>query len=284
MSNLKYLNLGCGTRFHKEWLNIDFTSKSEHIIAHNLLAGIPFEDNSMDVIYHSHVLEHFSKEDGEKFISECYRVLKPNGIIRIAVPDLERIVGEYQKNLKLALSGDQEAAANYDWIMIEMYDQAVRQKSGGLMADYIFRQHIPNEAYVYERIGEEGRLLRKLYLDSLNQKSKPTEIQIDKRSFARKILSALKQKLKRYLFKNEIAFFEQERKYAELGRFRLGGEVHQWMYDRFSLGRLLKKQGFLDIEIKTAFDSAIPNWNSFELESKNGIVYKPDSLFVEAKK
>ena len=78
---MKYLNLGCGSSFltMSEWTNLDFTSSGESVIAHNLLNGIPYSDNYFDLVYHSHVLEHFSKDDGEAFIAECFRVLKPGG-------------------------------------------------------------------------------------------------------------------------------------------------------------------------------------------------------------
>ena len=154
------------------------------------------------------------------------------------------------------------------------------------MAGYIFQKQIPNESYIFKRIGEEGRNLRKSYLESLNN-TKPRNIEPlkqDNRNFVRKYLSYLKKQLKDYLCKDEILFYEQEKKYAELGKFRLGGEIHQWMYDRYSLTKLLRESGFKDIEIKTAFESNIPDWSSYELESKNKIVFKPDSLFIEAKK
>jgi len=56
------------------------------------------------------------------------------------------------------------------------------------------------------------------------------------------------------------------------------------MYDRYSLSKLLKGVGFTDFKIQTAFTSAIPYWNSYELDSKDGVVFKPDSLFVEVVK
>ena len=55
----------------------------KNIFKYNLLNSIPFKDNTFEIIYHSHVLKHFSKEDGIKFIAECYRVLKPGGFIRL---------------------------------------------------------------------------------------------------------------------------------------------------------------------------------------------------------
>ncbi len=277
-----YLNLGCGNRYHKDWTNIDFVSNSDDVQAHNLLQGIPFSDNTFEVVYHSHVLEHFSKVDGKDFIKECYRVLKPKGIIRIAVPDLEQIVKEYTTSFELALQNNPEAQQHYEWIMLELYDQLVRNKSGGDMVKYIFQENIPNEEYVFSRIGEEGRNLRNLYFNSLNQKHDSTpEIYKDKRNFVQKILSKLKNRLKNFLFKDEIAFYEQEKEHVTLGKFRLGGEIHQWMYDRYSLSKLLQEVGFDQIEIKIAFESNIPNWNNYQLETKNNIIFKPDSLFIE---
>ena len=80
----KLLNLGCGTRFHRSWTNIDFSSSDKSVIAHNLLKGIQYNDNFFDVVYHSHVLEHFTKSDAKKFLLECFRVLKPNGHFSIS--------------------------------------------------------------------------------------------------------------------------------------------------------------------------------------------------------
>ncbi|SOD81198.1 class I SAM-dependent methyltransferase [Spirosoma fluviale] len=279
-----YLNLGCGYRYQTGWTNVDYVSTGDGVLAHNLLQGIPFSENSFEVVYHSHILEHFSKADGKQFIQECYRVLKPNGTIRIAVPDLEQIVREYTKNLEKALEGDAKAPQDYEWIMLELYDQVVRSKSGGEMADYIFQPEIPNEDYVFARLGEEARNLRKGNLASLNQPKKEPSTPKDKRSMFRKVLSKLKNNLRQVLFQSEIKFYQENLHYITLGKFRLGGEIHQWMYDSYSLSKLLTEIGFKEVKIQTAFESQIPNWNSYELETKEGIIFKPDSLFIEAKK
>jgi hypothetical protein len=71
----------------------------------------------------------------------------------------------------------------------------------------------------------------------------------------------------------------------QIGKFRSQGEIHQWMYDRYSLARLLEQSGFSDAAQKTAFDSAIDNWKEFFLDAgPDGTVHKPDSLFMEAHK
>ncbi len=280
-----YLNLGCGHRYHSEWINVDFVSTGENVIAHNLLQGIPFEDNHFDVVYHSHVLEHFAKKNGKEFIKECYRVLKKNGIIRLAIPDLEQIAREYLKNLEAALQDNENAKQNYEWIKLELYDQTVRTTEGGDMANYIFQNSIPNEEYVFQRIGEEGKIMRENYLaNQKNSQNKNQIIQSEKQtqSFIANLKTKIRNKIKDRLFRDDFEKMENEKEYTQLGKFRLGGEIHQWMYDRYSIKKLLEEVGFQNVEVKTAFESNILSWNDYQLESQNGRVFKPDSLFVEA--
>lgn len=294
-SALPYLNLGCGYRYHADWTNLDFMSTGPGVIAHNLLGGIPFADESFKVVYHSHVLEHFAKPDAERFIAECYRVMAKGGIIRIAVPDLAQIVAHYQRLLALGIQQPDNAQvqADYQWIMLEMFDQCVRTTSGGEMMHYLSQEQVPNLDFVYERIGNEGRNLRTMLLAARQQAppSAPAAPQeapsfLEKLTFvAKHPLRFAKGKLKQYLFKEETAFFEQHKNYIALGKFRLGGEVHQWMYDQYSLGQLLSKTGFSEITVRSAHKSYIPNWAEFGLDATaEGQVHKPDSLFLEAKK
>lgn len=279
----KYLNLGCGYHYssEREWTNLDFTSTGPGVIAHNLLKGIPFNDNEFDLVYHSHVLEHFSKEDGERMIEECFRVLKPGGIIRIAIPDLEIIVKKYLFFLEKGLDnpGDEITAANYNWMMLEMYDQTVRNISGGNMAKYLYAEKIPNEDFVFERIGEEGKAIRNNFLNSLQHLNIPSKNE-SIRNGPVDIIGKVKKKIKHYLT-NKLKINETA---MEIGRFRLGGEIHQWMYDRYSLGKLLVKHGGKDIRQRDAFSSYIHHWAIYDIDGKERVTRKPDSLFIEAVK
>lgn len=271
---MKLLNVGCGERIHKDWVNLDFISTAEGVIAHNLLKGIPFADATFDVVYHSHVLEHFTKADGEKLIGECFRVLKPGGIIRIAVPNLEVIANNYVSFLNAAVSGEEHAQQKYDWTMMELYDQTVRQHGGGEMGAFIVQDVVPNEDFVRSRIGYFYDVIR-----SQRTPSVPT-------SFVGK----LKQAIKKVPFiKNSVVGIKSAVKKLfpryYLGTFRLSGEVHLWMYDRLSLGRLLHNQGFKNPTVEMAATSHIKNWTSYNLDTQaDGQVYKPDSLFMEAVK
>ena len=82
------LNIGCGKRnFGKEWIHID-GSDYEHIHSHNIV-DVPFEDNSVDIIYASHTLEYFDRDEVLEVLRKWRSVLKPNGILRLAVPNFE---------------------------------------------------------------------------------------------------------------------------------------------------------------------------------------------------
>lgn len=99
------LNVGCGSKFHVDWTNIDMKSTSPHVRAHNLLQGFPFPSDHFDVVYHSQVLEHFPKEKAPAFMAECYRVRRPSGVLRVVVPDLENIAEEYLRHLRRMYRG-----------------------------------------------------------------------------------------------------------------------------------------------------------------------------------
>jgi predicted SAM-dependent methyltransferase len=260
------LNVGCGVRYLESWTNIDFIKAGPSVIAHNLLKGLPFPDASFDVVYHSHVLEHLSRASAIDFTKECHRVLKPGGIMRIAVPNLEVIIKEYFKNLNAAIEGDKEAEYNYEWIMLELFDQMTRNKSGGEMGKYWTQTIIPNEKYIAERFGHEFINYRK---SLVNTKAKPPSV--------KKL--TLRKRLVKWLIGNK-GISEME-----VGNFRQGGEIHQWMYDRYSLGKLLRSVGLSDVLVVDAFTSSIPNWQKhLWLDVENGEIRKPDSLFMECKK
>ena len=79
------LNLGCGKRDIKpNWLNCDYQAGPGVDMILDLTDPLPFDDNSVDHIYLSHVLEHIFT--WPKTLKECHRILKPKGTIFIKVP------------------------------------------------------------------------------------------------------------------------------------------------------------------------------------------------------
>lgn len=80
------LHLGSG-RFNKEgWVNVDLVGAPVEV-AWNVTRRLPFADGCADAVFHEHLLEHLPLEQGTSLLRECYRVLRPGGILRIGVPD-----------------------------------------------------------------------------------------------------------------------------------------------------------------------------------------------------
>jgi predicted SAM-dependent methyltransferase len=265
---MKCLNLGCGSRFHPEWVNLDLQPAEPSIQRWDLQEELPFPNCTFDVVYHSHVLEHFSKADGLRLLQRCHRVLQPNGILRIAVPDLEQIARLYLEALEKSLAGDSTWQARYEWIVLEMYDQVARESSGGEMLAYVRRDPIPERDFVASRIG--GEFHRMTAPASKGAVQKPDVV-------ASRLRNLVSRKTAR------LALGRQGMRAHDLGAFRIAGEVHRWMYDRYSLASALERASFESPRKVGPAESAIHGWSSFHLDTEpDGSVYKPDSLFMEA--
>jgi SAM-dependent methyltransferase len=112
------LNLGCASQVVDGWINVDYAFGArlakiplfrvlnrklrlfdldwdQRIHIHDLSKPFPWVDSSVDVVYSSHALEYLSREDGRRFIAECYRVLRKDGILRLVQHDLRYFVVEY---------------------------------------------------------------------------------------------------------------------------------------------------------------------------------------------
>lgn len=286
------LNLGCGSRYRADWVNVNFTSSGPGVIAANLREGIPFPDASFDVVYHSHFLEHIPKPIAGDFLKECRRVLKPGGIIRVVVPDLEGLIRSYLLALENARAGMEGWDHNYDWMMLEMYDQVVRNESGGEMARYLSEASVPNEEYAVGRCGAEvrniiaaGRRIRCSASVSAQSAVFGARKLFDVVPVPDFIKLAFRMLRKTAGWKEMVVrlFLGREYEVLRTGRFRHSGEIHQWMYDSYSMDKLLRVSGFRSVAVRSATESYIPDWSRQNLDTEpDGSVYKPDSLFIEA--
>jgi len=89
------LHLGCGKRYIKGFVHIDLR-KMDHIDYCSPVENLDFlDDESVELIYASHVLEHFGRHEYRDVLREWYRVLKPRGILRVAVPNFDAVVQFY---------------------------------------------------------------------------------------------------------------------------------------------------------------------------------------------
>jgi predicted SAM-dependent methyltransferase len=276
----RYLNLGCGSRIHPDWENVDFYPTAPGVRVHDLHKRTPYADETFDVVYHSHVLEHFQRPAALRFLRECCRVLKPGGVIRIAVPDLERIARLYLEALEKASRGEPGWAENYEWMVLEMYDQCVREETCGALTEYLNRSSFANMDFVLQRWGVcAKRVVQVLRGSGASNENASARAKIAWDYILRSPGEVLRNKLVRLLL--GPAGWEALR----VGRFRREGEVHMWMYDHYSLGELLEKAGFAQPQQVGPTESRIPDWADFYLDAEpDGQVYKADSMYMEAVK
>lgn len=263
-----YLNLGCGKVYHPEWKNIDFVSFDKNLIRHNILRGLPFGNNSVDVVYHSHLLEHLPKSQSISFLKECYRVLKKDGIMRVVVPDLQPIVIEYNRLFNLVNDGSTELEGNLEWIRLELFDQLARNNYGGEMPRFIEKANPGLKEYIFGRIGSEMS----------EEQKKMNVFQYPVRTIIKKICEILCE-----TFVFSIGGI-QARKAFKTGLYRYSGEVHYQMFDSVSLTKALTEAGFEKIKKCSAFESSILDFVKYELDVEENKIRKPDSLFMEAVK
>lgn len=98
-TKFRYLNIGGGNFNQREdgWLNLDYPFEAMEKkrdftnidIAFNLMEGetLPISDNSLDVVYTEHAMEHLPEKTVRFIFSEAHRVLKNDGVFRVSVPD-----------------------------------------------------------------------------------------------------------------------------------------------------------------------------------------------------
>ncbi len=281
-----------GPIFFKEWTNVMFSvlpyPSGGFINYYDICRPLPFPDNSFDAADIYHVLEHLSPSEGKGFIAEIFRVLKPGGLCRVSVPDLELIVREYLEFLEESLKSP--TAVNilkYEWAVMELIDQAVREKSGGRMLETLKRTDI-DKNYISKRYSD-------VFIDFL-QPSRPLTAspkektaRAAKRNLMKKLLSqSLQQTIKEFYWEAESRFYVLLRKYKlalTKGDPRADKEAVRWMYDRFSLTRLFEGAGFIHVSQKDFAISDIPNWEKYNLDKSNYGDYAIDpSVYVEGKK
>jgi predicted SAM-dependent methyltransferase len=94
------VNLGCGYRPMKGWVNVDRARGPEVQVVWNLTEALPFPDSVCAAVFSEHFIEHISKEEAARFLGECYRVLKPRGVLRISTPDAELFLRSYAGDQK----------------------------------------------------------------------------------------------------------------------------------------------------------------------------------------
>jgi len=97
------LHLGCGKRYIPGFIHVDLAQFPHIDHRHNVRSLPMFEENTVDLIYACHVIEYFDQVEVRDVLREWHRVLKPGGVLRLAVPDFTGMVEVYRKYGDLSL-------------------------------------------------------------------------------------------------------------------------------------------------------------------------------------
>lgn len=138
-----FLNLGCGDKYVKGFLNIDGNVFRKKDMWLDLRNGLSLPDLSVDAIYSCHVFEHFYIDELQRILKECHRVLEPQGGIRILVPSLEQAISAY-------LAGNNawfpDFPSSYDSIGGRFFNYVFCDSQHRLAFDFSFMSELLQEA------------------------------------------------------------------------------------------------------------------------------------------
>ena len=95
------MKLDLGTTYGSYHCNPGFSLVGPHnadVIWDLSITPYPWEDNSIEAIHSSHVIEHLNKQDGINMVKECYRILEPGGVLTLCCPGMDQYISRLLKN------------------------------------------------------------------------------------------------------------------------------------------------------------------------------------------
>lgn len=115
------LHLGCGEKILSDYINVDIRSNLKCDVVDDVKTLSKFENNVISEIYASHVLEHFNRQEYMLVLDRWYEVLSDGGVLKISVPDLEKVMLMYNNGTKLKslwglLYGGQTYEKNFHYV------------------------------------------------------------------------------------------------------------------------------------------------------------------------
>lgn len=270
-----------GAIYRREWNNLAFSVQprplnERDILYFDIRRPLPYPDQAFDAVFIFHIVEHLTPAEAASFLRQIHRVLKPSGRLRVSTPDLEDICRAYLARLQDHDRQPTEASlVRYEWSVLELIDQIVRVRSGGLMRDYLERGYV-DRAYAESRFRD---VFDEFYVPRPVSAGPPrTRLERLLRLTPRSFLEGVHRRIR------ELgARMFSSRNVEAAGDPRRSGEVNKWVYDSLSLTMLLEATGFVQVSRKTYRTSDIPEWGRFDLErSTHGDHPIEPSLYMEA--
>ena len=109
---IKRLNWGCGAVGEPGWINSDIKDGRSIQISCDIREGLPLDSDSMDYVVSIHALPEIHFNDQLTVLRELHRVIKPGGVLRLALPDIDRSIDAYRRrDSSFFLVPDEDAAS-----------------------------------------------------------------------------------------------------------------------------------------------------------------------------
>jgi SAM-dependent methyltransferase len=96
-SEIRRLHWGCGAVTPSGWINSDAAPGPGVDICCDILHGLPLPEDSVDYVVSQHALNDLGLYDQWTALGELRRVLKPGGVLRLCLPDLDLAIAAYQR-------------------------------------------------------------------------------------------------------------------------------------------------------------------------------------------
>jgi predicted SAM-dependent methyltransferase len=132
------VHIGCGKIDSPEFINVDAQPFAHiHIVTDDITLLPDFGSNTVDLVYMCHILEHIKRNNLKDVLLEMKRVLKDGGILRLSVPDFDKLIDVYE-------------ASDKD------INRICRQLMGGQDSEYNIHYSVFNHQYLSKLLEEVG--------------------------------------------------------------------------------------------------------------------------------
>ena len=139
---MKRLHWGCGTITPYGWINSDIAPGPGVDVVADILSGLPLADGEFDYVVSIHALPEIAFRDQARALCELWRVLRPGGVLRLGLPDLDRAIAAYvAKDIDYFLIPDEhiQSLAGKFVAQLTWYGRSRCQFTAELMAELLAR-------------------------------------------------------------------------------------------------------------------------------------------------
>jgi SAM-dependent methyltransferase len=117
------LHWGCGPITPYGWINSDIAPAPGVDVVADIREGLPLPHDAFDYTVSIHALPEIPYSDLDGAVRELHRVLRPGGVLRLGLPDLEKAIAAYRGN-------------DVDYFLIP--DEAVKSISGKMIVQLLW--------------------------------------------------------------------------------------------------------------------------------------------------